>query len=56
VLILKFRNCDSYLYGEEQLIYFQEIRDALKYQRPIEIVVKTIDLTEIDSNFPPLFN
>ncbi len=41
--ILKFRNCDSFLYGPEQLIYFQDIRDALKYQKHIEVVVKSVD-------------
>jgi c-di-AMP phosphodiesterase-like protein len=54
--ILKFRNYDSYLFGPEQLIYFQDIRDALKYQKHIEIVVKYVDQTEIDTYFPPLFN
>ena len=54
--ILKFRNCDSYLFGPEQLIYFLDIRDALKYQKNIEVVVKSVDQTEIDTYFPPLFN
>lgn len=54
--ILKFRNCDSYLYGPDQLVYFQDIRDALKYQRAIEVVVMLIDQTTIDSYFPPLLN
>ena len=54
--ILKFRNYDSFLYGPEQLIYFQDIRDALKYQKNIEIVVKAVDQTDIDTYFPPLLN
>ena len=54
--ILKFKNCDSYLYGPDQLVYFQDIRDALKYNRSIEVVVMFIDQTSIDSYFPPLLN
>ena len=29
-LVLKFKNIESYLYGKEQLIYFQEVRDFLR--------------------------
>ena len=55
--VLKFRNCESYLYGKEQLIYFQEIRELLKYQKPIELVVKVIDQKDQnESYFPPLAN
>lgn len=54
--ILKFRNCDSYLYGVDQLLYFQDIRDALKFKRPIEVVVTVIEKNAVDSNFPPLLN
>jgi len=54
--ILKFRNCDSYLFGTEQLLYFQDLREALKAQSPIEVVIKIVKHAEIDSYFPPLFN
>jgi hypothetical protein len=54
--ILKFRNSDSYLFGQEQLVYFQDIRDALKYKRPIEVVVMVIDKSAVEAHFPPLLN
>ncbi len=54
--ILKFRNSDSYLFGPEQLVYFQDIRDALKYKRPIEVVVMVIDKSAVEAHFPPLLN
>ena len=54
---MKFRNCESYLYGKDQLLYFQEIRDLLKYQKPIEFVFKLLDKSTMeDSYFPPLYN
>jgi len=54
--ILKFRNSDSYLYGSDQLVYFQDIRDALKYRKPIEVVVMVIDKANVEAHFPPLLN
>lgn len=48
--ILKFKNVESYIYGKEQLIYFQEIRDFLRKsksaggeKKPLELVVLPIE-------------
>eukprot|EP00347_Sterkiella_histriomuscorum_P020724 403336721 len=61
--ILKFKNIESYIYGKEQLIYFQEVRDFLRKsksaggdKKPLELVVLIIENDSQQCNFPPLYN
>jgi hypothetical protein len=41
--ILKFKNQEAYLYGETQLIYFSDVRESLKTNQEIELVLINVD-------------
>ena len=43
VKILKFKNQEAYLYGETQLIYFSDVRESLKANQDIELVLMNVD-------------
>ena len=46
--ILKFKNKDSYLYGETQLIYFVEIRQFLRSkEQDLELVFISLNVSDI---------
>ncbi|CDW82376.1 phosphatidylinositol 3-and 4-kinase family protein [Stylonychia lemnae] len=61
--ILKFRNVESYIFGKEQLIYFQEIREFLRKNKfsgdekqQLELVVLEMNTEFKECNFPPMYN
>lgn len=43
VKVLKFKNQEAYVYGETQLIYFSDIREHLKNDQEIELVLYDVD-------------
>ena len=45
--MLKFKNFDSYLYGDTQLVYFVELRKFLRDKKPLEFVFLTMNLNEM---------
>ena len=50
--ILKFKNKDSYLYGETQLIYFVEIRQFLRSkEKDLELVFISLNVSDMQNNF-----
>ena len=52
--ILKFKSVDSYAYGEQQLIYFVEIREYLRARandkssasKPLELVLISLGIDD----------
>lgn len=51
--ILKFKNVDSYLYGETQLIYFVEIRQFLRSkEQDLELVFISLNVRDMNNNAP----
>jgi len=43
VRILKFKNQEAYLYGETQLIYFSDIRECIKNNSDIELILQNVE-------------
>jgi hypothetical protein len=43
VKVLKFKNQEAYVYGETQLIYFSDIREHIKDNQEIELVLQDVD-------------
>ena len=52
VRILKFKNQEAYLYGETQLIYFSDIRECIKNNSDIELIIQNVDHEQGASSFP----
>jgi hypothetical protein len=43
VKILKFKNQEAYVYGDTQLIYFSDIRECIKNNQSIELILMNVD-------------
>ena len=41
--MLKFKNQEAYVYGDTQLIYFSDIRECIKNNQVIELVLQNDD-------------
>jgi hypothetical protein len=53
VLVLKFLDVDSYVYGESQLIYFVEIREHLRNKTDIELVLMSLSRDQVSTHMFP---
>ena len=57
IQILKFKNVDSYLYGDTQLVYFVEIRKFLRKSRAekksLELVFLSLSMSDMRDGFDP---
>lgn len=55
IQILKFKNVDSYLYGDTQLVYFVEIRKFLRKSRAekksLELVFLSLSMSDMRDGF-----
>lgn len=43
IKVLKFKNQEAYVYGDTQLIYFSDIRECIKNNQVIELVLQNVD-------------
>ena len=56
IQILKFKNVDSYLYGETQLVYFVEVRKFLRSRaenKSMELVFLSLSMSDMRDGFDP---
>ena len=58
-MILRFKGKNSYLYGDTQLIYFEEIREYLRSNEDEELILELVAKDNVkDENhtakFPPM--
>jgi len=40
---MKFKNQEAYVYGDTQLIYFSDIRECIKNQQEIELILLNVE-------------
>ena len=43
VKVLKFKTQEAYVYGETQLIYFSDVREHMKMNQQIELILFNVD-------------
>jgi hypothetical protein len=43
VKVLKFKTQEAYVYGETQLIYFSDVREHMKMNQHIELILFNVD-------------
>ena len=50
ILLLKFMDVDSYVYGDTQLIYFVEIREHIRNKTSIELALVSLSKEQAHPN------
>jgi hypothetical protein len=50
ILVLKFMDVDSYVYGDTQLIYFVEIREHLRNKTNIELALISLSRDQVSTS------